>query len=75
MHQATASEIFRMNLSDLCHKRGISQRKLAATSQLSFVHVNRILRGHVDPSLSVCEQLASALWEPLVKLLVESGKA
>ncbi len=51
---------FRENLAAACELAGLSQSELARRSGIHVTTVNRILRGHLDPSVKVCEQLATA---------------
>jgi transcriptional regulator with XRE-family HTH domain len=52
---------FARNVREAMKEQGLSMRTAAPKCGVSFVHLNRILCFHVDPSLSVCWQIAAAL--------------
>lgn len=64
-----ANENFRDNLRLAMDAKGISQRRLAELSECSYPYVNRVLQGHVEPSLPQCEKLAKAVGYPLGSLI------
>lgn len=51
---------FRRNIEKTLKKNGVSQAELSRRSGIHFTTINRILRGHVDPSLTTAERLAVA---------------
>ena len=56
-----ASDIRRLRLS-----KGIGQRELARQVGVSFVHLNRIEKGHTDLSMEMADRIAGALGEEIV---------
>ena len=56
---------FRRNIRAACDKAGISQRQLAEDAGIHYVTVNRILRGHLCPTIDVCEKIADAAKVPV----------
>lgn len=51
---------FRDNLRDAMQERGLDQQDLAKKSGVHYVTISRILGGKQDPTVTVCERLASA---------------
>ena len=71
MSNAAALENFRANLRHACEAKGISQQELSRKADVHYVTVNRILRGHVVPTIPIAERLANALGFTLEKFLVK----
>lgn len=66
-----ASENFRTNLRRAIESHGTSQRALATAAGVSFTHLNRILQGHNDPTIEICERLARAAGVPMISLFLD----
>ena len=64
-----AAENFRINLRVALESRDMTQQQVAQLGQMSLAYVNRVLRGHTNPSLDQCERLARAVSFPLIALL------
>lgn len=64
-----ALDNFRRNLERACERKGWSQKDLARQSSVHYVTINRILRGHICPTIPVAERLAKAVGVPLEKFL------
>ncbi len=62
-------ENFRANLRTALDARDMTQDQLAEAAGLKGPYVNRVLRGHTEPSLSQCARLSRAAGFPLVALL------
>ena len=62
---------FRSNLKTALAAKGISQVALADRLETSQPHVNRILNGKVEPSLSACMKISDAIGIPLRDMLIE----
>lgn len=69
-----ASKNFAANLRQIMETRGISQRRMADMSGVTFAYINRILLEKNVPSLDVCEKISSALDVDLAKLITKSKK-
>jgi transcriptional regulator with XRE-family HTH domain len=68
-----AMKNFRANLSFALSNRGISYRKFAEDSKLTFIYIYRICNpkdGKPEPSLEVCDKIAHSLGYELVDMLV-----
>lgn len=60
-----AIDNFRENVRRAMSLKGWTQEKLADESGVHFVTINRILRGKLEPSVTVCERIAVALGLPV----------
>jgi transcriptional regulator with XRE-family HTH domain len=58
---ATATEIFAANVTRLRAERGWSQVELAAQASIARVNLNRIERGHAQPTWETACAIADAL--------------
>lgn len=67
--QVFSSDNFRANLRTAMRNRGISQRELASRVDGGYTHLNRILTGKSDVTLSSADRLADAIGVPLCDLL------
>ncbi len=68
-------ENFRFNLRRLIDEReDLSQRIIAARVGTSQVHIHRILKGTVSPTLAMCDKIADAVGVPLADLVVHPEK-
>lgn len=54
--------------------RGLSQRAFAEKIETGYTHINRVLTGKADPSLTFCERVANALNVDIVELLMDPEK-
>ncbi len=72
MSNVAALENFRDNLRNVCEEKGISQQELSRKSDVHYVTINRILRGHAIPTIPIAERLAKAVGFPLEKFLVKT---
>lgn len=63
------SEFFRLKLSAAI--AGESQRHFAERAGISYVFLNRILKGHSNPTLETCDKIADALGFKLEELLAD----
>lgn len=52
---------FRQNLRSTMERKGVNHRELHRLSGVHWVTISRILSGNLEPSVTVCEQLATAL--------------
>ena len=59
------------NLKDLCGRKKLTQTELAKRAGVHYVTVNRIFRGHLQPSLTMLEKLAGGLKVHPAKLFAE----
>lgn len=64
-------ELFRANLQSL--SRG-HQQKVADDAEVSRVYLNRVINGHVNPSMDVASKLASAVGWPLAVMITSEIK-
>lgn len=71
--KSTAATIYRKNLVRAAKAQGVNQRELARRSGVHWVTVNRVVRGHIVPSIPVAERLAAAVGLPLSKIF--AGRA
>ncbi|MBN1851101.1 MAG: helix-turn-helix transcriptional regulator [Pirellulales bacterium] len=55
------SRNFVKNLKKALEEAEISQAELARLSGVHYVTINRILHGHLNPTIDTCEALAKAL--------------
>lgn len=67
----SATDIFRDNLRTACERKGMSQHELARKSDVHYVTVNRIFRGHITPTIPVAERLAKAVGFSLEKIFAK----
>lgn len=51
---------FRDNLRSAMEERGLDQQELSQKSGVHYVTISRILSGKQDPTVGVCEKLATA---------------
>lgn len=65
-----ANKNFRDNVRTAMDQSGLSLRKLEAKCGITFSSISRILRGHVDPSISTAERIAEAVDTPLSDLFL-----
>ena len=63
------TENFRRNVAMLSKMQGVTQSDLARDAGISRVYLNRLIHGHYEPSLRICERIAVALRVPLELLL------
>ncbi len=64
---------FRVNLQAAINRLGISNVELARLSGVHVVTISRILHGHLEPSLAMCEKLAGAVKIAPEKILQKSA--
>lgn len=55
------TDAFRENVRRYLKLQGLTQEQLAARAELSPQWLNKMLRGHSNPTLPVCERIAGAL--------------
>ncbi len=72
--KVTAMKAFRENLRREMKLAGVSQRELAKRSDVTHVHINRILVGKTEPTLEICDRLATAIGKPLQELIMPAHK-
>jgi len=65
---SSIGEKFRANLRHACTVKGLTQQELARRSGVHWVTISRILHGHQEPSMIVCERLAEAARIPRSKI-------
>lgn len=65
-----AQQQFRQNLRLWMNANSITQRHLAEVAGVGYPYLNRVLKGEVSPSLSKCDDLATAAGLQLVDCLV-----
>ena len=58
---------FRTRIKDICKERGIMQKDLAAKLGITYIGLNKSLRGDY-PQLQTLERIAAALNVPVVEL-------
>lgn len=66
-----AIDNFRVNLTSVMERAGISEYALNATTGISRAYISRVKSGKVMPSLSYCEKLAVGVKVPLAFLILE----
>lgn len=69
-----SQERFRHNLRNAMALRGLSQRAFAEKIETGYTHLNCVLTGKADPSLTFCERVANALNVDIVELLTDPEK-
>lgn len=69
-----AVQHFRQNVKAAIVAAGISQSEFARRAELGRPFLNRVLRGHAEPSLDVCDRIADALGLDLMQLLSSPKK-
>ena len=60
---------FRENLATAMEARGLKKINVAAAAKTSRSYLDNVLKGEVDPSMTLCERLSKAVGFPLVALL------
>mgnify|MGYP001284775887 CR=1 FL=1 len=68
---SNALDTFRDNLRTACERKGISQQELSRKSDVHYVTINRIFRGHITPTIPVAEKLARAVGFSLEKIFAK----
>lgn len=68
---AEKTEAFRHNVRHYCRLTGLTQGELAERADLSQEWLSRMLAGKSNPTLPVCERIATALGISLEALLAE----
>lgn len=69
-----AAKNLRQNLRTYIERSGVSQREIAQRAGMSAVHLNRIVRGHAVPSLSMSADIARAIGCELAILVGHTKK-
>lgn len=69
-----SAENFRANLRTAMTNRGVSQRELASRVEGGYTHLNRILTGKAEATLSSADRLADAIGVPLSDLLISPAE-
>jgi DNA-binding phage protein len=64
-----ASDNFRVNLATAIEAKGLKKFHVARDAGVSRAHLDRILKGEMNPSLATSERLAKAVGFTLVSLL------
>jgi DNA-binding phage protein len=64
-----ATDNFRKNLAVAIEARGLRKAHVAEQAKTSRMHLDRILKGEMEPGLNTSERLAKAVSFPLVALL------
>jgi transcriptional regulator with XRE-family HTH domain len=75
MEMPEKTDAFRSNVRQFCRLRGMTQRELAIQSDLSPEWLSKMLAGRSNPTLPVCERIASALETSLESLVATSPAA
>jgi transcriptional regulator with XRE-family HTH domain len=69
MEMPPKTDAFRSNVREFARLRGLTQRELAAKAGLSPEWLCTMLAGRSNPTLPVCERIASALGTSLESLV------
>jgi DNA-binding phage protein len=64
-----ARKNFCRNLATAIEAKGLAKVRVAAEAKTSRMHLDRILKGDIDPGIETGERLARAVGFPLVALL------
>lgn len=67
-------ENFRKNLATAIEALSLKKSAIAVAAQTSRSHLDDVLKGHVDPTLPMCERLAKAVGFTLIALLDDADK-
>lgn len=65
---------FRANVRRVLANRGMTQNDLAKAAGLSREWLSKMLAGKSNPTLPVCERIATALQEPLEGLVARASE-
>lgn len=68
----SALEQIRRAVKDYCDN-GTPQRQFAKRVKVSTVHLNRVIKGHTNPSWDLAERMAKAMGKNLSQIL--AGRA
>ena len=52
---------FLINLRDAMTQQGVNSMQLSKQSGVHYVTISRILNGHLNPSVDICERLAKGV--------------